>query len=305
MLTLSHTTSLPDVKGGFDLMAADLKGMRLFVAAQDNDTVEIIDLKAGKWLGRLSELNDPKWIVYLAERQRIYVANGGTGACSIFDAKTLRPIKQLQFKEKANNLRYDPESKLLYVGVGNTFGSLGIIDTVKESIVGEILLANFPKQFELERNGQRIFVNVPSANHVAVVDRQTRKVIATWPIKEAKENVPMGQDAGSRRLFIGCDPGTLVVLDVASGKSVASVPIHTGCDGVYYDSQRKRIYISCGEGFIDVIKQIDADHYERTESIPTAAGAGTSLLLPTLNKLILAVPERKDGKAEIRGYQVQ
>lgn len=108
----------------------------------------------------------------------------------------------------------------------------------------------------------------------------------------------------NKRLFIGCDPGTLVVLNMTTGKSVASLPIHSGCDGIYYDRQRKRIYISCGEGFIEVIEQVSADQYKRAEPVPTVAGAGTSLFIPKLNELILVVPEREGHKAEIRAYRV-
>ena len=78
----------------------------------------------------------------------------------------------------------------------------------QEAITAEIPLANFPKQFEVE--GNLIYVNVPAANHVAIVGRKEKTVVATWPVTAAKDNIPMGFDRARHRLFIGCVPGAPV-----------------------------------------------------------------------------------------------
>lgn len=143
-------------------------------------------------------------------------------------------------------MRYDTATNLLYVGVGNTFGSLGVIDVTKDEIVGEIPLSNFPKQFDLVDN--KMYVNIPVSNTVEVVDLTARKIIEKWPVKEAKENVPMAIDRIHKRLFIGCEPGRLVVYNLETEKVVATLDINKEADGIYYDSNRSLIYISCGEG---------------------------------------------------------
>ena len=303
LLSLVQTVPLTHVKGGFDLMAVDVAGQRLFVNAEDNNTMEVIDLAAGKWLRSVGGLKEPKWVVYRPESHKLYIANGD-GALRILDSRSFEPVKTIPFKEKANNLRYDAKTKQLFVGVGKTFGALGIIDTVKDAIVGEIKLADFPKQFELDPDGRRIFVNVPAANHVAVIDRMKGAVIETWPVAEAKKNVPMGFDRQHCRLFIGCEPGKLVVFDTVSGKCVASLDIAAEPDGIYYDGKRKRIYVSCGAGSVDVIQQLDANHYALAGRIPTAPGAATSLFVPELDRLYLAVPQSEQQKPEIRVYQM-
>ncbi len=94
--------------------------------------------------------------------------------------------------------------------MGKKFGAIGIVDTRTDKITAEIPLANFPKQFEVE--GDQIFVNVPEANHVAVIDRKKKSVVATWPVEAAKGNIPMGFDRARQRLFIGCEPGKLAVM---------------------------------------------------------------------------------------------
>ena len=297
-LTFIGAVPLPQVKGGFDLMAADINGQRLFLAAQDNNTLEVIDLANKKLLRSVPGFNEPKWVVYRPESNRLYISNGGDGSVRVLDAQTFVQSKQYSFREKANNLRYDVSDSLLFVGVGKTFGEIAIIDAAKDTSVGTITLSAFPKQFEVVAD--RIYVNVPKANHVAVIDRKAMKQIAAWPVAAAHENVPMGIDQAQQRLFIGCEPGKLAILDMTNGTSVASLDISAEPDSIYYDKTRRLIYISCGAGFIDVIRQLDADHYEVVSKIPTAPGAATALFIPGLNRYCLAVPQTDKQTAELR-----
>lgn len=301
LLRFEHSIALPHVKGGFDLMAVDLSGQRLFLNAEDNDTTEVIDLAAGK-LGRtIAGMHEPKWVVFRPELNKLYIANGD-GQVRVLDSRSFEPLHTIEFKEKANNLRFDPRTGELFVGVGKNFGAIGIVDTRTDAITGEIPLANFPKQFEVE--GNLIYVNVPSANHVAVVERRKKSVVATWPVMAATGNIPMGFDRSRHRLFIGCEPGKLVVLDSTSGRQVAVVDIAPEPDGVHYDADRRRLYVSCGEGSLDVVRQVDADHYELAGRVATAKGAATSLFVPELKELFLAVPQREDHESELRIYSV-
>jgi DNA-binding beta-propeller fold protein YncE len=245
-------------------------------------------------------MDEPNWVVYRPESKRLFVSNGD-GKVRTFDSATFAPRHIFEFREKANNLRFDDATGELFVGVGKNYGAISVIDTRADRITMEIPLAAFPKQFELD--GDLIYVNVPTANHVAVVSRRQGKVIATWPVRAAKDNIPMGFDRASHRLFIGCAPGKLVVFETPTGKEVATVDIDEDADGVYYDGKRQLIYISCGTGYIDVVRQKDADHYERIERLPTAKGAATSLFSAELDRFFLAVPAQDATPAELRIYR--
>jgi len=299
-LTLEKSIPLPAVKGGFDLMAVDVAGQRLFLCAEENNTVEVLDLAAGKALRSLPGFAEPKWAVYRPEQQRLYILQA-TGTVAVLDARTFAPVKDYKFKEKANNLRFDAKTGELLVGIGKTFGAIASVDTTKDATTGEIALTDFPKQFEVEDG--RIFANVPKANHIAVIDRAARKVVATWPVSEAKDNVSMGFDRAQHRLFIGCEPGKFVVFDTTAGRSVASLDIAAESDGIHYDAARHRIYVSCGAGVLEVIAQKDAGHYALAASVPTAKGAGTSWFSPELDRLCLAVPAHDGQPAELRVYR--
>ena len=298
-LHIEQAIPLPAVKGGFDLMAADVAGQRLFVNAEDNGTTEVIDLKAGKPVHTITGMREPKWVVFRPESKRLYIANGD-GNLHVLNSDSYKPITVIKFKEKTNNLRYDEKSAELFVGVGKTFGAIAIVDTKTDKTLAEIPLANYPKQFEVD--GDLIYVNVPTANHIAVVSRSKKAVIATWPVAEAKDNIPMALDSDHHRLFIGCGPGKFVVFNTQSGKSVTSLAIAPESDGISFDTKRNLIYISCAEGSLDVIHQTDADHYEFVARIPTVKGAATSIFVPQLDRLFLAVPQHEGQTAEIRSY---
>ena len=299
-LELVGAIALPGVKGGFDLMATDATGQRLFLAAEGNGSLEILDLKARTRLKSIGGMDEPKWVVYRPESHRLFVSNGD-GKVRTFDSNTYAPGRIFEFREKANNLRFDATTGELFVGIGKKFGALAIINTRTDTLSAEIPLSNFPKQFDLD--GDRIYVNVPTANHIAVVSRAQNKVIATWPVRAAQDNIPMGFDRASHRLFVGCESGKLAVFDTTTGREVTSLNISAEPDGVHYDAKCHLIYVSCGAGFIDVIRQQDADHYARLEQIPTAKGAATSLFVAELNSLYLAVPAQDVTPAELRIFR--
>lgn len=301
LLDLNSQVILPDVKGAFDLMAVDVQQKRLFISATDNHTVEVIDLKTSKWITSITNLNEPKWVVYRPETNLVYVSTGGDGKVTAFDGSTFKFQRSFSFKEKCNNLRYEGSSHQLYVGLGKTYGALGIIDVKTNQVRPEIPLADYPKQFEID--GNRIFVNIPSRNIIQVIDRSLMKVTDTWPVEGAKENIPMAIDRAHHRLFIACDSGKFIVYSTITGKSVTSLTVHQKPDGIYYDEKRARIYVSCGEGFVAVIRQDNADHYSLMENMATAKGAETSLFSPDLNLYIVAVPQSGGQKASIQIYQ--
>src|SRR5262249_14851439 len=159
---------------------------------------------------------------------------------------------------------------------------------------------------QLEKSGPRMFVNIPSANQIAVVDREKRVVMATWLLKGAEANYPMALDESHQRLFAGFrQPAKLNVYDTESGDIVASLDSVGDVDDIFYDVIRKRIYVIGGAGFIDIFEQRDADHYQQLTQIPTAPGARTGLFVPELNRLYLAVPHRGGQEAEVRIYEVK
>jgi len=303
-LELKQTIALPGVEGRIDHLAFDATGERLFVCALGNNTVEVLDLRKGERVHSITGLGAPQGVAYLPELDRIFVANDKGGICTIYDAKSYENVGEIDFKDDADNARYDDSSKRLFVGFGS--GGIGIISAPEGKSIGSIKLSAHPEAFELEKQGHRIFVNVPNARHVAVIDRDKGEVIATWRTDLAFGNFPIALDETNHRLFVGCRlPSKLVVLDTESGKVIAKIDISGDSDDLFYDSKRHRIYAICGAGKIDIIEQADANTYKALAKMASADGARTGLFVPERETLFVAVPHRGSQKAEIRAYRVE
>lgn len=301
-LVLDKEIPLPGVEGRIDHIAADVVGGRLFVAALGNNTVEVLDLKKGKCIQSLSGFAEPQGIVYVPEFDRIFIANGADGTCRILDGQSFNTIGSVDVGDDADNVRYDEGAKKVYVGYGS--GALAVFDARTGAKVADIALAAHPESFRMETNAPNLYVNIPDADQIAVVDRNHRKVTATWPMNEAQGNFPMFLDEANHRMFVGCrKPPMLLVYDLATGRMVTNVPISRDTDDLFFDARNKLIYVSCGEGSVEIIRQNGADYYQRVENVATMPGARTSLFSPELKLFCVAVPHRGNQQAEILVYK--
>lgn len=304
LLEPAATIDLPVVKGRIDHFGIDLKRQRLFVAALGNDTLEVVDVKSGRRERSLGGFGEPQGVLYLPEFNRVYVANGSASRVDILDGATLARIKAVEGLDDADNVRYDAGARKVYVGYGT--GALRTLDPATGASSGDIRLAGHPESFQMETHGTRIFVNVPSARHVAVVDRAKRAVVATWGVPGAESNFPMALDESGRRLFVGARrPAVLLAYDIDSGKVVAKQPIGEDTDDIFFDSQRKRLYVICGEGRIDIVRQEDPDHYALEGTLRTAPRARTGLFVPEEARLYVAAPAITTSPARLLVYRVR
>ncbi|MBU6409131.1 MAG: hypothetical protein KGR98_01970 [Verrucomicrobia bacterium] len=300
---LELQSSVPlNVSGRIDHIAVDLAGKRLFICALGQDAVEVVDLMARRAVKSISGFSEPQGVVYVDGR--LFVANGGDGTLRVLDGHSFKTISTMAFGEDADNMRYDAQAGLVCAGHGR--GGLALIRAGDAREIGDIALDGHPEAFELEPNGSRVFVNVPDAAEIEVADRRLQKVIAKWPMEKFRGNFPMALDQKDDRLFVGCrGSNRLVVLDAVSGREVSDLPVSGDNDDLFYDPARRRVYASCGRGFLDVFAQQDGDHYRRMAHIPTARGARTSLFVPQLDALYLAAPRRAGQTAALWIYKVK
>jgi DNA-binding beta-propeller fold protein YncE len=310
-LVLVRIIPIPGVAGRFDHMAVDNGGGRVFAAVYGNDSVEVIDTARGVRARSLqSGFIKPQMVAYLPDMNRIVVASEGDGSCKVFDADTYKLIDTVKYSDDADQLRYDPGAKRVYVGYGDEAESaIGVFDaTTNKKIGDDFKLGAHPESFQVEEKGPKIFVNLASVSQIAVIDRNTHK-IEQWKLQSAGTNFPMALDEAHRRMFVAArKPARLLVLDMDSGKEIASLPGAIDTDDMSFDPDRKRIYVTSGEGFIFVYQQIDPDRYERIAKIPTTIGARTSAYTGQVgkhNSFYLAVPARADRGAELWVYETR
>jgi DNA-binding beta-propeller fold protein YncE len=303
-IALVRTIDLPRVEGRIDHLAFDSATERLYVAALGNNTVEVLDSRPASHLKSLAGFREPQGIAVASDNRSVAIANGQGEGLQLISADDYRPGAVIRLGDDADNVRYDASAKRVYVGFGN--GALAAIDPMTAKVLGEATLAGHPESFQLERSGSRVFVNVPTAQHIAVVDRSSMKVSATWAVTSARSNFPMALDEPNHRVFVGCRrPAKVLVFDTTSGKETASFEIVGDTDDVFYDASRKRLYVTGGDGYIDVVQDQGANTYVRLAHIPTASGARTSLFVAEQRRLYVAVPHRGNQKAEIRVFDVR
>jgi hypothetical protein len=300
-LQLVQKIPLPGVEGRIDHMC--ICGDRLYIAAVGNNSLEVLDLKAAKIVQSVKDLPEAQGVRCSPLLNRVFVGTGGDGACRILQDEPLKVITKIDLGDDADNVRIDESAKRVYVGYGD--GAIAVIDAIGRTRVRDIKLPGHPESFQLTSDGKRMFVNVPSAKQIAVIDVEHAKVVDTWPVTEAGMNFPMALAEANHRLFTVCrKPAKLIVKDTSNGKTAATLDCCGDADDVFYDDKSKCILITGGDGSIDAIAQKDADHYERAVRIPTASGARTSLWSPENRRLYLAVPHRGEQPAEIRVYQM-
>ena len=296
-LTLVRAIDLPHVEGRIDHLAFDAATQRLYVAALGNNTVEVLDAAAGSHLKSLPGFREPQGIAVVSDIGSVAVANGHGDGLQLISADNYRPRAMIRIGDDADNVRYDASAKRAYVGFGG--GAVAAVDPATAKVLGEATLPGHPESFQLERRGSRLFVNVPSAEQIAVVDRISMKVTATWPVASAGANFPMALDEANHRLFVGCRrPAKALLFDTTSGRQTASFQIVGDTDDLSYDASRRRLDVSGGEGYIDVVQDDGDGRFHRTARVATASGARTSLFVAEQSRLYLAVPHRGSQKAE-------
>ena len=293
---------LPGVLGRLDHLSYDKKGKRLFLSCLGNDSVQVIDIFGGLATRLINnvegKLSRPQGVCYCDSK--IFVANSKNGKVNIFDGNDYTLVKQIDFSEEPDNLRYDSSRNCLYVGFGE--GELDAIDlsTCERSFLN-IKLNAHPEGFQVESRGPRIFVNVADSRIVSSINRDTGEALHFALPADCSNNFPMALDEDGRRIFVVArSPPCLLVLCADTGRNIARVPCGADSDDVFFDARRAAVYVVCGEGVVSVVRRCPwpapfrtphhDEMYHCAEQVPTAVGARTGLWLPDRDRLIVAAP---------------
>jgi DNA-binding beta-propeller fold protein YncE len=320
-LKLVQTITVSNVNGRFDHFGMDLPGKRIFLTGEHQGTIEVIDLVKGQQVYSITGLVKPHALYYRPESNELLVSDDD-GICKIYRGDSYSLSKKIKLTlEYSDGLRLDAKTGYIYVvnsghpaKGGPPAAMLAIIDSKNWEHVGDIKFNG--KEIEalaIEASGPRIFVDIETSKEVAVIDREKRTQIATWPLRGGGgAPYAVGLDEARRRLFVVTrKPGEILVMDSDSGKLITRLPVGDGADDIFYDSGRQRLYVSSGysathnEGRIDVYQQDDADHYRSIQTIPTGASSPTSLFAPELNEYFVVLEKNDHDSARVQVYRAQ
>ena len=298
-LPLVFETSIPlaGVAGRIDHMAVDLGRKRLLVAELGNDSVDVIDLATNKAIHRIEGLRNPQGVAFAPAADLILIANAGDGSVRMFGGADFSEAGKIDLGDDADNIRIDPRNGQAIVGYGK--GGLAFIDPARRSKLAGIPLPAHPESFQLAPASGRIFVNLPDARQIAVLDAAAGKQTATWTVPEARSNFPMAVDESLGLLAaVYRNPAQLVLFDLTTGAATAKLETCGDSDDLFFDDKFQRIYVSWGEGVIDVFQR-QSSGFARLAKMATVPGARTSLFVPELDRLYVAVRAAGDKPASI------
>jgi len=306
-LQLEEQIPVPGVAGRLDHFSADAKRRRLFVSALGNNTLEVIDVFAGRVIHSIKGLAQPQGPLYVPGVDKLYVANAEDGKVRVYDGATYMLRKTIDFGKDPDNMRYDEASKTVFVGFGEDDGGIAMIDPKTDERTGQVYKTEgHPESFQVEASGGHIFVNVPDAGYVVEsIDRKTG-AMTKWPLKGLKGNYAMALNEEDHRLFtITRKTPMMVVLNTENGKEVARLRAAGECDDVFFDASRKRIYVIGAEGFISVFQQNDPDHYELVANVPSGIGIRTGFFFARRDRFYVGVPAKGSEPAQVWTYEAE
>jgi YVTN family beta-propeller protein len=302
-LRLEAKIPLGDVGGRIDHMAFDPVRNRLFVAELGNNSVGVVDLAAGKVVHRIAALTEPQGVGYELATDTLFVANGGDGSVRMFRGGDLGEVGRIELGDDADNVRIDAPRRRVLVGYGE--GAVAVIDFSQRRKIAEFGVPAHPESFQLDHGTGRIYVNVPKAGAIVVLDSLGGTPPVTWRLRGLGGNFPMALDEEKNRIFVAFRaPPKLGVFSIHDGHNLANVDLCGDADDVFVDAKRHRAYVSCGQGYIDVFDTDDAG-YRRVARIPTIPGSRTAYFVSSLDRYFLAVRATFSEPASIWVFHAQ
>ncbi len=301
------------VTGKFDHLAVDLAGNRLFATTESAGQVLVFNLHTGQYIRSITGIGIPHAVHVSDSSNRIYVTDGGVGGVQVFNAKTYAHEKFIPLRLDTDSIAYDAKTGDLYVVSGGDhlaeeFSYIGVIDTKTATKLDDIRLpGNTLEAMAVSSSSPLLYNNDPALNQINVINRDTRKLVDTWPVTMCEKNVAIALDEAAHRLFTACRSGEIVSFDTQTGQEVEAVPIAHGVDDMIFDPATSRLYAACGAdgGWIYVYKVEGPDHLVLLDRVAGAPYSKNEVLAPSLHRLFTTVPPNAGTPGEIYVYQVQ
>jgi DNA-binding beta-propeller fold protein YncE len=309
---LIRSVDLPGYTGDFDHFAVDYDRNRVLLAAEDHGTLEVFDLKTSDHLRTVGGFGNPHSILVRRGVPTVFITDSSKLGPTIRNANSYSMRKSVPLTPGSDTAKYDPSTNILYVVTGGKDVDMKTanLEAVNPDTGAKLASLTFPdnhvEAMAFVDGDSRIFINLTQTNKLAVVDRKSMKIIATWPVPPAQQNAMVAFDPTQHRLYVVCrSPGVVVVMNSDTGSVIGTQPAPLRADEVQYDESTHRLYVPGGEGYMGIYDTSDPDHLKIVEKVTTAPGAKTALLIPAMHRLFLAVsPGESKAMAKVLTYEV-
>ena len=233
VIDLSTRKSVGRLPLGDDPEAFDISpdGKTLFVSNEDEATLSFIDLASGKSLKSVAVGKEPEGVKVSPDGKTVYVTSEVASLVHAIDIATAKVVKNIKVGKRPRRMAFAADGAELWV-TNELDASVSIVSTQDHRVlhtlrfeVPGVRAADItPVGITMTRDGQRAFVGLGRANHVALVDVRARKV--TQLVLAGKRAWNVSLDKAEVRLYVvnGLSDD-MTVIDVATGKALKTVPV--------------------------------------------------------------------------------
>jgi YVTN family beta-propeller protein len=260
--------------GKWDYPSVDTAAQRLYLSRGTH--VVIVDTQTGRVAGDIADTPGVHGIALAPELGRGYISLGKSDRVKIFDLKTLDVIATVEAGAKPDAILYEPQTRQVFAFNGHSSNAT-VIDAATNKVVATIALGGGP-EFARADGAGNVYVNIESTNELVALDAKGRKVTARWPLPGCDGPTGLALDPTHHRSFSACANKKMSILDLNTGRSVATVPIGAFVDGAEFDADSQNAFSANGDGTLTVVHEADPEHFTVAQTLATPPGARTIAL---------------------------
>jgi YVTN family beta-propeller protein len=269
--------------GKWDFPSVDSAAERLYLSRATH--VVVVDTRTGQITGDIADTPGVHGIALAPMLGRGYISVGKSDQVKIFDLKTLAVTGSVPTGLKPDAIVYEPVTKQVFAFNGHS-SNVTVIDAVNNKVASTIALPGAPEAAYADGAG-KVFVNLENKNELAALDAGGRRVIGHWALPGCEGPTGLALDSAHRRSFSACANKKMSILDMDTGRSIATMPIGGGVDGAEFDPDSGNAFSPNGDGTLTVVHEQDPEHFEVVQTLATARGARTIALDPARHRLYL------------------
>ena len=289
--------SLPG-DGGGDYVLADSETRRLFVT--HSSVIHILDLDTFAPIASVTGLRKAHGVALASGKG--FASDGGGNAIVVFDPSSGRIRRRIRAGQNPDSILFDRASGMIFVFNGAS-KDISVVDPVEEAIVKTIPLNDKPELSGADGKG-RVYFTMEREHAIGVIDTRTGTLSTKFVLPDCEGPAALAVDANNDRLFSTCGNGAMKVVDAATGKVLAEVPVGEDPDGIVYDPVARRVLVAARDGAWTVVDQLDADRYVLNQVLKIDRYAKTLAFDPKTRRLFsstadLVWPRKEAGKKQL------
>jgi hypothetical protein len=275
-------------EGGWDYLVADADMRRLYVSRGTH--VMVFDMDRDSLIGDIPNTPGVHGVALNHQLNRGFTSNGRDSSVTVFDLKTLQPIKTVRISGRnPDAIAYDPASNRVFTFNGAS-ANASVIDANTLEQVGSIELGGKPETGQPDGKGM-LYVNIEDKGEVVAIDTKSMTAKARYSLAPCEEPTGMARDAARGRLIIGCGNKLMTILDEKTGKIITTIPVGDGVDASGFDAETQLAFTSNGEGSLSVVRENKDGTFTAVETVPTQRGARTMVLDSKTHRIYLSTAE--------------